>query len=113
MTKLWFVLFAGFTVVVLSATVNLTGEWEVDGNFDDSSLGGGGFDCVFKQDAEQLTGTCSGGEAPLTGEVNGQTVRWKVAVATYTGTVNEAGTSIEGRFLAEGKGGSFYASKSK
>lgn len=113
MKKLCLALFMGLTVVVLAATLDLTGNWEVEANFDDGGLGGGGFDCVFKQDAEQLTGTCSGGEAPLTGEVKGQTVRWKVAVATYTGTVNEAGTSIEGRFLAEGKGGSFYASKSK
>jgi hypothetical protein len=113
LTKLWLAVIAGLTVVVLAATVNLTGEWEVESNFDDSSLGGGGFDCVFKQDAEQLTGTCSAGEAQLSGEVKGQTVSWKVAVATYTGTVNEAGTHIEGRFQADGKGGSFYASKSK
>ena len=60
LTKLWLALFTGLTVGVLAATLNLTGEWEVEGNFDDSSLGGGGFDCALKQDGEQLTGTCRG-----------------------------------------------------
>jgi hypothetical protein len=33
--------------------------------------------------------------------------------ATYTGTVNEAGTSIKGRFTIAAKGGSFTAVKSQ
>jgi hypothetical protein len=113
-TKLWLALFAGLTVVVLAATVDLTGEWGVEGNFDDRNLAGGGFDCALKQDGEHLTGTCSDGSAQLTGEVKGQTVSWKMLAGTYTGTVNETGTSIAGRFTVEGVGsGSFYASKSK
>ena len=113
MTKLWLALLTGLTVVVLAAPLNLTGAWDVEANFDDSSIAGGGFDCAFKQDGEQLTGTCSDGSAQLTGELKGQTVSWKMLAATYTGTVNETGTSIEGRFMVDGKGGSFSASKSK
>ena len=113
MTKLWPALFTGLTVVVLAATLNLTGEWDVEANVDDSSLAGGGFDCALKQDGEQLTGTCSGGEVQLTGELKGQTVDWKMLTGTYTGTVKEAGTRIEGRFTVDGKGGSVFASKSK
>ena len=47
MKKLCLALFTGLTVVVLSAALNLTGEWEVESNFDDSGTSGGGFDCVF------------------------------------------------------------------
>jgi integrase len=52
----------------------------------------------------------------LTGEVNGQTVTWRIVSAehdpvttTFTGTLNEAGTRMEGRFLSNKKGGSFRA----
>ena len=108
MKKLYPALFTGLTVVVLTATLDLTGNWEVEANFDDSSLSGGGFDCAFKQDGEQLTGTCSDGSAQLTGES-----ALKMKEVTYTGTVNETGTSIKGRFTIAGKGGSFTALKSE
>jgi len=111
--KLCLALCAGLTVVVLTATLDLTGTWTVDADFDDSSLSGGGFDCSLKQDGEQLTGTCSDGSAQLTGELKGQNVSWTMKEATYTGTVNETGTSINGRFTIAGKGGSFTALKSK
>jgi hypothetical protein len=96
-----------------TAILDLTGKWAVEGAFDDTTLSGGGFDCAFKQDGEQLTGTCSDDPSQLTGEVKGQNVSWKLKAVTYTGTVNEAGTSIKGRFTVAGKGGSFAALKSK
>jgi hypothetical protein len=99
--------------VVLTATLDLTGNWEVEANFDDSSLSGGGFDCAFKQDGQRLAGTCSGGSAQLTGELKGQNMSWTMKAVTYTGTVNETGTSMKGRFTIDGKGGSFSALKSK
>jgi len=111
--KLCLALLTGLTAVVLTATLDLTGKWEVEANFDDSSLSGGGFDCAFRQDGEQSTGTCSDGTAQLTGELKGQNVRWEMNAVTYTGTVNETGTSIKGRFTIAGKGGSFAALKSK
>ena len=113
MKKLCLALLTGLTAVVLTATLDLTGKWEVEANFDDSNLSGGGFDCDFKQDGEQLTGTCSDGTAQLTGELKGQNVNWKMKAVTYTGTVNETGTSIKGRFTIDGKGGNFTALKSK
>lgn len=113
MKKLCLTLFIGLTVVVLTATLDLTGTWEVEANFDDSSLSGGGFGCAIKQDGEQLTGTCSDGSAQLTGELKGQSVSWKMKEVTYTGTVNETGTSIMGRFRIADKGGTFTAVKSK
>jgi len=111
--KLRRALFTGLTLVVLTTTLDLTGKWEVEASFDDSSLSGGGFDCTFKQDGEQLTGTCSEGSAQLAGELKGQSVSWTMKEVTYTGTVNETGTSIKGRFTIAGKGGSFTAMKSK
>jgi len=111
--KLCLALLTGLTAVVLTATLDLTGNWEVEANFDDSSLSAGGFDCALKQDGEQLTGTCSGGSAQLTGELKGQNVSWKMKEVTYVGTVNETGTSMRGRFTINGQGGSFTALKSR
>ena len=71
MKKLCLALFTGLTAVVLTATLDLTGNWEVEANFDDSSLSGGGFDCAFKQDGEQLTGTCSERLGPANRRVEG------------------------------------------
>ena len=111
-------LFTGLALVLLVAAPDLTGTWEVESNFDDSSLSGGGFDCVLKQDGEQLTGNCSAGTAALTGEVKGQNVAWRLKGAgnaseavTFTGTVDEAGTSMKGRFTIAGKSGRFTALK--
>ena len=53
--------------VALVAAADITGNWEVEATFDDSSVAGGGFDCVYKQQGEQLTGNCSGGTASVTG----------------------------------------------
>jgi hypothetical protein len=111
-------LFPALAVVALVAAADMTGNWEVEAAFEDSSVEGGGFDCVFKQQGEQLTGTCSGGTASVTGEVKGQNVSWHRQGAdsdalTFTGTVDEAGTAIKGHFTIAGKGGQFRAVKQK
>ena len=119
MKKLCLALVTGLTVVVLTATLDLTGKWEVEATFDDASLSGGGFDCAFTQDGEHLTGNCSEGTTPLTGEVKGQSISWRLqrggntpsVTTTFTGTLDEAGTNIKGRFTVAHKGGRFTASK--
>ncbi len=117
MRKLGVALSTGLALVVLGAAADITGTWELNASFDDSSLGGGEFECAFKQDGEQLTGNCSG--RALTGEVKGQNVRWQLQVdnppqtTTYSGTVDEAGTNINGTFTLAGKGGRFTASKQR
>jgi hypothetical protein len=94
---------------------DLSGTWEIEATFDDPSLSGGGFDCVFKQEGDRLTGSCQ--EIPLTGEVKGTNVTWQIRAGqtqdtiTYTGTISESGTSINGRFSMPGKGGRFTAAK--
>jgi hypothetical protein len=108
-------LFTGLTVIAAGA-LDLTGNWALEADFDDSSAAGGGFECAFKQDGEQLTVTCANGAA-ATGELKGQNVSWKMKAGetretiTFTGTVNDAGTSIKGRFAIGDKGGSFTAWK--
>ena len=106
MKKMGVALFPALAVVALVAAADITGNWEVEATFEDSSVAGGGFDCAFKQQGEQLTGNCSGGTASVTGEVKGQNVSWRLQGAansdalTFTGTVDEAGTGIKGHFWA-------------
>jgi hypothetical protein len=116
MRKLAVTLFATLAVlVVLGAVANMTGTWEFDGTFDDANASGGGFDCVLRQDGEQVTGKCSGGTAAMTGEVKGQAVTLRLPDVNpptiFTGTLNEAGTSLAGRFVAGDKSGRFTAVK--
>jgi hypothetical protein len=119
MKKLRLALLTGLTVVVLAAALDVTGKWEVEATFDDGSISGGGFDCAFKQDGERLTGNCSGGTAQLTGEVKGQSISWRLqsggntpsVTTSFTGTLDEAGTNMKGRFTVADKGGRFTASK--
>jgi len=117
MKKLEMALFTALAFVVLVAAADITGNWEVEATFDDSSAAGGGFDCAFKQQGEQLTGNCSGGTASVTGEVKGQNVSWRFQRAAnsdallFTGIVDDAGTGIKGRFTIAGKGGQFSAVK--
>jgi hypothetical protein len=97
------------------AAADLSGTWGIEAEFDDPSLSGGGFDCVFKQTGDRLTGSCQ--EIPLSGEVKGTNVAWRIKagqtqdIITYTGAMNESGTFIKGRFSMTGKGGRFTASK--
>ena len=107
-----------FMLASLSAAIDISGKWEVEANFDDPNSGGGGFDCVVKQQAKRLTGTCSDGSASLDGEIDGQKVTWRVSnsahppdMTTFTGTLNGSGTAIEGRFSIGTKRGSFTAAK--
>ena len=117
MRKLSVTLFTALLFAVLVAAADITGNWEVEATFDDTSVPGGGFDCAFTQQGEQLTGSCSGGTASVTGEVKGQNVSWRLQGAgnsdgpTFTGTVDEAGTSMKGRFTVGGRGGQFTGGK--
>lgn len=117
MRKLGVALVPALAFVVLVAAADITGNWEIEAVFEDGSAAGGGFDCAFKQQGEQLTGTCSGGTASVTGEVKGQNVSWRLQGAnssealTFTGTVDAAGTGMSGRFTIGGKGGRFTAVK--
>jgi len=115
MRKLSVTLFAVLAVVVLVAAANVTGTWEIESTFDDATLAGGGFDCVLKQDGARVTGKCSGGTATMIGEVKGQTVSLRLGElnppTTFTGTLDKAGTRLQGRFVVGDKRGRFTGTK--
>ena len=105
-------------VAVVAAAPEISGTWEVEANFDDPSVGAAGFECVIRQDAERLTGTCSEGTASLAGEIDGQMITWRVTpvaepslVTTFTGTLNRSAAAIEGRFSSGANGGTFTAAR--
>jgi hypothetical protein len=107
MTKLTLALFTGLTLVVAA---DVAGTWDVETEFDDARLAGGGFDCTFTQDHEHFTGTCSG--APVTGEVKDQTISWEMkaggdppTTTVWTGRVSQSGTAMTGTFSVVGKAG--------
>jgi protein-S-isoprenylcysteine O-methyltransferase Ste14 len=107
-----------FMLAALSAATDVSGKWEVEANFDDPNIGAGGFDCVLNQEGERLTGMCSDGTASLDGEIDGQTITWRVSnkeqppvTSTFIGTLNRSGTAIEGRFSSGTRGGTFAAAK--
>jgi hypothetical protein len=112
---------AVLAIVTVIGAVDLSGTWEVDVTFDDRGIEGGEIDCAITQEGPQLKGTCSEGTAQLAGEVNGRDIKWQIGGAekssppghTFTGTVDEAGRRIKGRFTAGGKDGSFTALKSR
>jgi len=117
MGKLSVTLFATCAVVLLVAASNVTGTWELEGTFDDPKLADArsGFDCVLKQDGERVTGRCSAGTAAMTGDVKGQNVTLRLPElhppTTFTGTLDTAGTHLQGRFVVGDKQGRFTAVK--
>jgi len=117
MSKLSVMLFATLAVAVLVAAANVTGTWELESTFDDPKLADArsGFDCVLKQDGDRVTGKCSAGTAVMTGEVKGQTVTLRLSElkpqTTFTGTLDKAGTRLQGRFVVGDKRGRFTAVK--
>jgi hypothetical protein len=109
---------ASFVMASLYAAADASGKWEIEAIFDEPDIEAGGFDCVVKQQAQRLTGTCSDGSASLDGEIDGQRVTWRVSnreqppvTTTFIGTLNAAGTAIEGRFSSGTRGGTFTAAK--
>jgi hypothetical protein len=114
MTKFVVALFVALTAVVLGAAPNITGLWEVDVEFDDSSISGGGVDCVFQQhESGRLSGHCMGSYVTM-GQIKEQDVSWRFEKAgntlAFTGSVNEKGTRITGTFMMNDKQGRFVAS---
>jgi hypothetical protein len=114
MTKFVVALFVALTAVVLGAAPDITGLWEVDVEFDDNSISGGGVDCLFQQhESGRLSGRCMDSYVTM-GQIKEQNVSWRFEKAgntlTFNGSVNEKGTSITGTFTMNDKRGRFVAS---
>jgi hypothetical protein len=99
---------------VLPARTDISARWELHADFDDRSIPGAAANCTFKQENERLSGSCE--DASLLGEVNGETVTWRLTLArthdtmAFTGRLDDDDTVIVGRFSYAGRGdGSFLA----
>jgi hypothetical protein len=112
-------LFAGLALVVVAAASDVSGTWDVKIVFDDTRIAGGNFYCAFVQKGERITGSCSGTSSEVNGELKGQNISWRLqmrgappsAATIFTGTINDAGSLMTGRFTVADKGGSFDAKK--
>ena len=107
------------------AAADASGTWKVDTTFDDPSLSGGSLSCTFKQEKQTLGGACkpspNAAEVSVTGDVNGQEIRWQFDVvispgapperAVYTGTLNSAEDAITGTLTLASLKGRFSAMK--
>lgn len=114
-------------VALVSAGASLSGNWSLTTDRDFKDNRNVLSECVFRQNGTQLTVRCRTGSpefgSELTGSVNGRTVTWalepkngeKYPAATWTGTLNEAGTRIKGTWrlsvIGGDKQGSFTAVK--
>ena len=91
---------------VALAAADMTGVWTFDGN--DFSGHPRSFDCTFKQEGTKLTGVCGEEEARpvnITGTVKGrkvafqhQTGKKNEITAHYSGDLNEAATTLKGKW---------------
>jgi len=98
------------------ADADMSAHWELHANFDDRRIPGALADCVFKQNGQRLSGRCE--DATLTGEIEGETVTWRLTPAgthdtmTFIGMLDDDDTVVVGRFIYPRKGGgSFLAVK--
>jgi hypothetical protein len=74
--------------------------------------------CTLKQERRKLTGMC-GGEAPLTGEVDDQHLRWTIETgakgertnATFTADLDDHGRTMTGTWELSGRHGKFTGQK--
>jgi hypothetical protein len=86
--------------------IDVSGRWNLKMDPDYRGNPGPWFECVFKQQGEQLTVKC--GKAEMKGQVHGRTVTWGFektgippaledrVVATHTAELNESGTGLKG-----------------
>jgi hypothetical protein len=118
-------------IVFVRVAADVSGEWKVDGTFDDASLARGWpqpratLVCALKLDNGKVTGECkpSGAQrgASVVGEAMGENIRWRFEIAiqpgaapvamTYTGRLNQAQTAVRGTFAVSDFGGDFTATK--
>jgi hypothetical protein len=93
-------------MVVNLVAADMTGAWTFDMN--DFSGHPTTFDCTFKQEGPKLTGVCAEGEpkpVKITGTVKGRKVNFQYQTgkkneitARYSGDLNEAATTLKGKW---------------
>ena len=103
-------------VSLTGAATDATGTWTVHLDPDFSGYQAD-VTCTFKQEGRKLTGLC-GDEAPLTGDVNDQQLRWTIKTgaknentATFTAAIDGRGRTMTGDWELTGRHGKFTAQK--
>ena len=97
-----------------AGTPALPGTWTIA-----ASVGGNAVnsECTFKQEGTKLTGTCTSqlGQSDLTGEINGNAVKFRYKVNAlefeYAGTLESSGTAMTGMVSVSGTTANFSATK--
>ena len=102
MRKMLLALLAVPVLFVTLAAADLSGVWTLYFNPDFGGEQGQSATCTFKQDGTNLKIQCGSG-APITGEVNGQKVTFRVPTgqhdeltATFTGDLDRQATTMTG-----------------
>jgi hypothetical protein len=111
------------------AAADVSGDWQVDGAFDEASrssgaVGGVDLICRLKQDAEKLTGRCGpdlDSGAPVSGDVQGQNIVWRFEIAlqpdgpqhvvTFKATLDDRAATMHGTFAVAEFQGRFSAKR--
>jgi hypothetical protein len=98
--------------LVIAGGTNLSGNWSLTMNPDFKGNPNVISECIFRHSGTKLSVRCGTG-SEVTGSVNGRTVTSgirpkngeKYPAATMTGTLNDAGTTIEGTWHLSISGG--------
>lgn len=99
------------------AAADVSGTWTFAGDVVGNAIS---MKCAFKQESGKVTGTCTHqgrADSPTTGDVAGDKVTFRHRVDEYdlifTGTLDEAGTSMKGEIAVAGVAGTFSGTKDK
>jgi hypothetical protein len=100
-----------------AAPAGFGGAWSFSGDIVGNAVD---LKCTFKRDGDKLSGTCAysnAGESPITGAVAGNKVTFQNQAGgydlTYTGTLDDAGTSMKGEIAVSGVTGQFTGASVK
>jgi hypothetical protein len=111
------------------AAADVSGDWQVDGAFDDASrsrgaVGGVDLVCRLKQDADKLTGRCGpdlDSGASVSGNVEGPNIAWQFEIAlqpdgprhavTFKATLDDGAATMHGTFAVAEFEGRFSAKR--
>jgi len=117
MRKALLIAVSGFVLVLPAAAANISGTWTINGDVVGNPIS---MKCAFTQDGMKISGTCTGalGSTATTGSIAENKVtfqhtveREQVYQLTYSGTLDAAGTSMQGEIAVAGVTGTFSGAK--
>jgi hypothetical protein len=117
MHKIVFAALAATVLILPAAAADISGSWKLTGDVVGNPVN---MTCAFTQDGPKVSGSCSGalGTTATTGSVAGEKVTFQHTVnqgqtweLTYSGTLDAAGTTMQGEIAVAGVSGTFSAKK--